>query len=159
MSPALALTAIVTLAVLLAIVSAIAGALWWRVRSLPLIEAVRLARALMARRRALEVLLERVATLEAAAPAPAPVANAPRVDPGKAESAGPKLIAVPDLAAPPGLVPGDLGERHAAVLDLADAGASADEIARATQQPIGQVELVLGLRRRLAQQGPAGGRP
>ncbi len=64
----------------------------------------------------------------------------------------PPLIAVPTLAAP-AAAPADsaggaLGERHAEILALADAGTPPWEIARRTGHPIGQVELVLGLHRR-----------
>ena len=40
-----------------------------------------------------------------------------------------------------------LQQRYAAIWDLADSGASPDVIARATGLPIGQIELILGLRR------------
>jgi hypothetical protein len=43
----------------------------------------------------------------------------------------------------------ELSQRHAEVLSLSESGASADEIARQTGQPIGQVELILGLLRTL----------
>lgn len=63
----------------------------------------------------------------------------------------PRLIAVPSLAS--GLdrqaAANGLGQRHAAIWDLADGGASPDVIARATGQPIGQIELILGLRRQV----------
>ncbi len=61
-----------------------------------------------------------------------------------------RLIAVPSLDASPGdreLTVSALKERHAAIWALADNGAAADVIARATGQPIGQIELILGLRR------------
>ena len=44
---------------------------------------------------------------------------------------------------------GGLSQRYAAIWDLADTGASPDVIARATGQPIGQIELILGLRRQI----------
>jgi hypothetical protein len=159
MSPALAITAIVVLAALLAVVSAVAGALWWRVRSLPLIEAVRLARALTARRRALEALLERVASVEGSSVPVGAGDAAFRVDGARTLAAGPRLIAVPDLSASPSPASAELAGRYAAVLDMADAGASAEAIAHATNQPVGQVELILGLRRRLAPPGAPEGRP
>jgi hypothetical protein len=63
------------------------------------------------------------------------------------------LIAVPNLASTP---PTDrdaavngLTQRYAAIWTLADQGASAEVIARATGQPIGQIELILGLRRQV----------
>ncbi len=159
MSPALALIAIVVLAVLLAVVSAIAGALWWRTRSLPLTEAVVLARALMARRRALEDLLERVAAAAAQqGPSRGEVPPA-RAHQDQALPPAPRLIAVPDLSAPKDPVAKGHAERNARVLELADAGTSSEEIARLTNQPVGQVELILGLRRRLTRRDAAEGRP
>jgi hypothetical protein len=61
----------------------------------------------------------------------------------------PRLIAVPNLAAGQDrqATHGGLTQRYAAIWDLADSGASPDVIARATGQPIGQIELILGLRR------------
>ncbi len=65
---------------------------------------------------------------------------------------GPTLIAVPSMA-----VPGSetiahdaaeaLSRRYAPIWDLADAGEAPSAIARTTGQPIGQVELILALRR------------
>ena len=42
-----------------------------------------------------------------------------------------------------------LTQRYAAIWALADKGATAEVIARATGQPIGQIELILGLRRQI----------
>ena len=72
----------------------------------------------------------------------------------------PTLIAVPALAAPSpgpdGHPEEELGERHLDILSLAAAGASPGEIARQTGQPIGQVELILGLHRQIhSSRGPA----
>jgi hypothetical protein len=72
----------------------------------------------------------------------------------------PTLIAVPDLAADSqDQALGDdsgLGQRHAEIWALAAAGASTQEIARQTGQPIGQVELIVGLyRRSSSHRGPA----
>jgi uncharacterized membrane protein len=63
--------------------------------------------------------------------------------------AEPKLIAVPNLSAAHDrqAMHNGLSQRYAAIWDLADAGASPDVIARATGQPIGQIERILGLRR------------
>jgi hypothetical protein len=86
-------------------------------------------------------------------------ADRPEVSP----LAGPILIAVPDLANRPSAAgleaeaSADLGRRFGAIWDLADAGAPADAIARATGLPIGRVELILGLRRRLASIEPRAG--
>jgi hypothetical protein len=67
---------------------------------------------------------------------------------------GPTLIAVPSLAAASmpstSAVTTDLGRRFGPIWDLADTGATPDAIARSTGQPIGQVELILALRRQLA---------
>jgi hypothetical protein len=64
----------------------------------------------------------------------------------------PALIAVPNLAAAPGdreAMRSGLTQRYAAIWTLADTGAAPDVIARATGQPIGQIELILGLRRQI----------
>jgi hypothetical protein len=84
------------------------------------------------------------------------------MDPGH-PAAGPTLISVPDLSSPAGpAAPAEasaaLGRRFAAVWDLADAGATAGAIARATGQPVGQIELILGLKRRLPPPTEGGGR-
>jgi hypothetical protein len=63
----------------------------------------------------------------------------------------PKLIAVPKLPAiqdRQAMMSG-LSQRYAAIWELAEAGASPDAIARATGQPMGQIELILGLRRQM----------
>ncbi len=65
----------------------------------------------------------------------------------------PILIAIPDLAARDP-EPGDrseteLGQRHGEAWALAAAGASPAEIARQTGQPIGEVEVIVGLYRQL----------
>jgi hypothetical protein len=80
--------------------------------------------------------------------APGAAGRAPRL----ASADDSTLISVPDLEA----TNGDSGasiqgikERHAAIWELADSGATAETIARATGQPIGQIELILGLRRRI----------
>lgn len=74
-----------------------------------------------------------------------------RVVPSTADApAQPNLITVPRLAGGldrMGDGEGTLQQRYAAIWEMADAGAPPDAIARATGQPIGQVELILGLRR------------
>jgi hypothetical protein len=69
---------------------------------------------------------------------------------------GRTLIAVPDLTVPTSSNPSDdLARRYGSIWDLAEAGASPESIARDTGQPIGQVELILGLRNpRAATGGP-----
>ena len=64
----------------------------------------------------------------------------------------PPLIAVPNLEG----VHSDrdvkvtgLKERYAAIWALADTGTAPEVIARATGQPVGQIELILGLRRQI----------
>ena len=42
-----------------------------------------------------------------------------------------------------------LTQRYAAIWSLAASGSSAEVIARATGQPVGQIELILGLRRQI----------
>jgi hypothetical protein len=64
----------------------------------------------------------------------------------------PTLIAIPSLTAPPSereASVGGISQRYTAIWSLADSGAAADVIARATGQPIGQIELILGLRRQI----------
>ena len=64
---------------------------------------------------------------------------------------GPVLIAVPSLVAAPvppatAAAAAELGRRFGGIWALADAGADADAIAREAGVPVGQVELILGLR-------------
>jgi hypothetical protein len=65
----------------------------------------------------------------------------------------PTLIAVPDLAVESqpseDQLEGELAQRNAEVWSLAASEVSPEEIARRTGQPIGQVELIVGLYRRL----------
>jgi hypothetical protein len=79
-----------------------------------------------------------------------------RIDPSAAKApGGPTLIAVPSLsssvAETSAEAAAELGRRFGAIWTLADAGEPADAIARTIGQPIGQVELILGLRRHLSQ--------
>jgi hypothetical protein len=165
MSSALALSAIVILAVLLAIVSALAGVLWSRARSVPLIRVARLAQELADRQQALETLLKRFEVSAKQRPAsgveppprPSLLAGATpvhRYDYGQPSAvAGPTLISVPDLssaAADSAAASAELEQRFGPIWDMAATGAAAEEIARATGHPVGQVELILGLRRQLA---------
>ena len=49
----------------------------------------------------------------------------------------------------------DLGERHGEVWALAATGVAPEEIARQTGQPIGQIELIVGLYRQVrSSRGP-----
>jgi hypothetical protein len=63
----------------------------------------------------------------------------------------PRLIAVPKLSAAPDrqAMHNGISQRYAAIWELAESGSSPDTIARATGQPIGQIELILGLRRQM----------
>jgi hypothetical protein len=167
MSPTVSIALAVSSILFPAAVAAALGVLWRRVRALPIDEIARGIENLAERQRAVESLLtrleEREAARAAAAVAPAtgrgtasgsgPSPGAPRrVDRGESNAArGPTLIAVPHLPAPAseGSAAADLDRRFGAIWALADSGASADEIARGTGQPIGQVELILGLRRQL----------
>ncbi len=156
MSPAMEMALIVTLTGLLAVVSAVAGALWWRVRSIPRSDPV--DRSLERIERLLERLEgqtvpmpERRAQADSSPCGPRTFRRADLAEPTAVT--GPTLITVPDLASPPSeasQAAAELGERFGAIWALADSGASPDSIARATGHPIGQVELILGLRRQLA---------
>jgi hypothetical protein len=106
---------------------------------------------LTGRHRALEARLARIeASATEAAIAIASGAGR-RVDQGgSATSVGPTLIAVPNLAAPPSTAleaAAELESRFGDVWAMADSGMPAEAIARETGHPIGQVELILGLRR------------
>jgi hypothetical protein len=72
-------------------------------------------------------------------------------------SGGPTLIEIPDLAArehePDPQAERELVRRHAEVWTLAEAGTPPADIARQTGHPIGQVELIVGLFRRLLTSG------
>jgi hypothetical protein len=62
----------------------------------------------------------------------------------------PKLIAVPDLSAPPAPESDSahaLRLKYQEIWDQADSGLDAEAIARASGQPVGQIELILSLRR------------
>jgi hypothetical protein len=75
------------------------------------------------------------------------VPSAPAGGPGER-----MLIAVPNLAATKHdreAVAASLAQRHEAIWSLAKSGASPEVIARATGQPIGQIELILRLRRQV----------
>jgi hypothetical protein len=162
MPPALIMALLITLAALLAAVSALAGALWWRVRNIPTVHAAHLAKTLAERQEVLETLIAR---LEAASkpkakspiarrfPDPSTLTTTHRVDTAETTMPpGPTLIAVPNIAGAtelPASPPKGLTHRFSPIWELADKGASAEAIARVTGQPVGQVELILGLRRQL----------
>ena len=69
---------------------------------------------------------------------------------GAMNSRGPTLINVPDLSFPPSAAPAisaDLANRFGAIWAMADEGVLPEAIAHKTGLPVGQVELILGLRR------------
>ena len=159
-APSLLLALVTSLFLALAFVLIVLGAVWARLRSLtrPIDAAARSIDSLAERQRALEAILEQ---LNPEAPPPPKPGHSPvisftrRVD--RAEPIAPAvrpLIAVPNLAALPSEdaaeATAELGRRFGAIWLMADQGAPAEEIARACGQPIGQVELILGLRRQVA---------
>jgi hypothetical protein len=68
-------------------------------------------------------------------------------------SGRPKLISVPDLGQKDShgnpQAEDELGQKHKEVWSLVNSGIAPEEIARQTGQPIGEVELIVGLHRRL----------
>lgn len=93
-----------------------------------------------------------------------------RIVPGKpseqspAARKPPTLIEVPLLRADiatrgPAAAEAELTRRHAAVFEMADAGRSAPDIARLTGRPIGEIELILALRRRARRASRPAGDP
>jgi hypothetical protein len=97
----------------------------------------------------LSLRLRAIESLTASAPAP----TTRRADPpGTAPARGPTLIAVPSIAADGSAAAAseaaaEFRRRFAPIWERAEAGERPDAIARATGHPIGQVELILGLRR------------
>ena len=163
-SPSLLLVGLLSITGVLAIVVVLLALVWTRVRALPLAEAQRLVAELTELQREAQGLMARVDS-RASDPSAAPSSESPnvsrmrgttksRVDPPASPVAGPTLIAIPSLAAPPSETTAaaavELGRRFGAIWDLADSGASTEAIARRSGQPIGQVELILALRRQLA---------
>jgi hypothetical protein len=172
LSPSLVLIVSSMLAIAVAFTLMLVGALWARVRAMPLEETTRTVTDLARRQESIEALLIQLerdrehglaATLStisldrnSATTEGRPLAPQ-RADRAKASAVGgPTLIVVPSLAA---RVPGgsaaaaaELGERFGAIWALADAGETPEAITRITGHPIGQVELILGLRRQLTPQ-------
>lgn len=137
--------------VLLALVSAMAGALWWRLRAARRLPSARSLQAWNERLDVLESLVRGITERTSERPAhPVGPRRTVRIDPASVASKAPTLIAVPDLSTPPP-EKSDAGEtlrqRYQEIWDQADAGLDAESIARASGQPIGQIELILGLRR------------
>jgi hypothetical protein len=78
--------------------------------------------------------------------------------PPPAPFAGPTLITVPSLAsngseAVAQGASGELSRRYSAIWNLADSGESVASIAQSTGHPLGEVELILGLRRSAVNSG------
>ena len=76
--------------------------------------------------------------------------------------AGPTLIAIPGLPPAPASDPHGaetLARRYAWIWELVDAGESEEAIARKAGLPIGQVEVILGLRRQALRPTSTGPRP
>ncbi len=129
----------VVLCLALAAVLMALGAVWLRLRALPLAETARLMEDLAKRQRELETLLARLdAARTATAAAPEPATGAPSADSSArpvrrldravpSAVAGPTLIAVPNMAAKPGATSAsaELGRKFGAIWALADEGASA----------------------------------
>jgi hypothetical protein len=173
--PSLALVLAAVLGIAMACVVMAVGVLWARVRALPVDETTRLVDDLARRQQSIEVLLSRLdvgrgpamespreagSSAVGAAGVEAPPGQ--RVDPAAATAVGgPTLIAVPSLSASDAnastAVAEELGRRFGAIWALADAGETAEAIARTTGHPVGQVELIFGLRRQLSQSSQPGG--
>jgi hypothetical protein len=148
MSQTLELLVLLTALGLLVGVSALAGAIWGQVHGWPRARALRLAEELADRLNALEARPQAPAD-----PVPAATARHRADPPAPSAVAGPMLIEVPELPRASGTgaaAAAELAARFGTIWALADDGAPPESIARQTGQPIGQVELVLGLRRQLA---------
>jgi hypothetical protein len=165
--PSIALIVSAVLGIVVALTLMIVGVLWARVGSIHVEETTRQVEDLARRQESIEAILVQLeGGREPSAGASGPEiglkpAASPRHDRGAASAvSGPTLITVPSLTAAPGdasaAVAAELGRRFGAIWALADAGEAPEAIARSTGQPIGQVELILGLRRQLTSQ--SGGR-
>jgi hypothetical protein len=166
------LAVVLVLVALLVVVSTVAGGLWWRLRARALIEVAHLADVLATRLRTLDELLAKLDSIDSDRPAGAmparrsllePAPRSVRIDqPEPTAIAGPTLINVPDLSTGTSesstAAAAELTRRFGAIWEMAETGASPDAIARGTGHPIGQVELILGLRRQL-EAASSGSRP
>jgi hypothetical protein len=168
-NPSLALILSSVLAIAVAFICMMVGALWARIRSLRVEETTRIMDSLARRQETIEAQMSRLerertqGTAGALSAVSVPISEAgsqvrsvppQRADRGKPSAVGgPTLIVVPSLAAAvpeaPTAAVAELGRRFGAIWALADSGESPEAIARTTGQPIGQVELILGLRRQL----------
>jgi hypothetical protein len=164
-APNLLMALVVIISMVLCVVVMSFGAVWARLRKIsrPLADTARLVDDLAQRQRTMESLLERLDATGTGTTVPASsskLRHARTLRRGdQAESSalsGPTLIAVPNLAATPSEVTAaasaaaELARRFGAIWAMSEMGASAEAIARETGQPIGQIELILGLRRQLA---------
>jgi hypothetical protein len=183
--PSLSLIFSALLGIAMSCLVIIVGVLWARVRSLPVEETNRLVDDLSRRQDTIEGLLSQLdggqgpekaragaSSSAATATKTATASSGPeagesrpphRIDPAATNAVGgPTLIAVPSLSASvaetSAEAAAELGRRFGAIWALADAGEPAEAIARTIGQPIGQVELILGLRRQLSQSSQPGGR-
>lgn len=157
MPPTVSAVLLVVACVLLTALVALCSRIWTRLRTLPASDVTRLLDELKHEQRALRSVLERLDA--GTASGRGSVLNekrAHRFDEAQASAVpGPTLIAVPNLAAAPDTANAaseELGQRFGPLWSLADGGLSPEAIAQRTGQPIGQVELILGLRRPLAVQ-------
>ncbi len=144
--------------------AALAASLWWSERQFPRARVFDLTRDLIERQRALETLIRRLELsperpfLATGRTATGSTRNVP--GPGRSQDitapvateSGPTLIRVPDLASRPHADPEAelaLARRFGSIWDQAEAGTPPAAIAQESGLPIGQVELILGLRRQL----------
>jgi hypothetical protein len=173
--PSLFLVFFALMGIATACIAMLLGLLWARVRSLPVEETTFLVEHLARRQESIEGLLSQLeagkepvtggATASPGAGPESMPSHSHRIDQAAATAVNkPTLIAVPSLAASVAETSAEaaveLGRRFGAIWALADAGEPAEAIARTIGQPIGQVELILGLRRQLStsQASPPGGR-
>jgi hypothetical protein len=166
--PSIVLILSAVLGIAVALTLMLVGVLWAWVRSFHVEETTRRVDDLTRRQRSIEALLGQIeASREPVAEPTGTSGSAVRLPQGPRSDraapsavAGPTLIAVPSLTAAPAdtsdAAAAELAERFGAIWALADAGQTPEAIARSTGQPIGQVELILGLRRQLSSQ--TGGR-
>jgi|GEM_PF-2983663 len=144
--------------------------IWVRLRALPLATLDRRIDELADRQRMIEDKLSKlleVSVLESESEGPSRRKREPgerlrgsktsvRIDRAQPAGAvaGPTLIAIPNLSAPD--TPSsdeaavELADRFGGIWALADSGHTPEAVARTTGLPIGQVELILALRRQLA---------
>ena len=157
------MTLIVILSAMLGLTLIVLAWVVVQLRRQPVTALARAVDDLRTRQDALEAMRDKAGPSKVAEPAPQahpgpplrrPGSRTRRVDAAEPTAvSGPTLITVPSLAAASlpssAAVSHDLGRRFSPIWDLADTGATPDAIARSTGQPIGQVELILALRRQL----------